>query len=82
MIAETWERCIDDAGDYSSVPLEAVQKLITSTRQIMSDAGWPAVRQHIFFVSLKKEIKRQSLGHPTTLQMIRLLEIETELEFN
>jgi hypothetical protein len=78
LIFQMWQDCIDGASDYSAVPIGAVQKLITETRRIVAEAGWPAVYTHNFFVSLAELLKAGSLGHPTTLQIIRLLEIETE----
>jgi hypothetical protein len=78
LIFKMWRDCLDSVSDYSSVTIEAVQKLIAETRKIASEAGWPALYQHNFFVSLKHQLKARSLGHPTTLQIIRLLEIETE----
>lgn len=77
MILRMWQRCIDDAADYD-VPVEVVQKLITNTRKVVADVGWPATYTHDFFVSLKDQLKARSVGHPTTRQIIRLLEIETE----
>jgi hypothetical protein len=78
MLFHLWRDCLDAASDYSSVPIEAIQKLIAETRKIAADAGWPATYTHDFFVSLAKLLKAGSVGHPTTKQIIRLLEIETE----
>lgn len=78
LIFDLWRKCLDDIADYDSVPIEAVQKLIAESRKIAADAGWPATYAHNFFVGLKDLLKRGSLGHPTTKQIIRLLEIETE----
>lgn len=77
-ILKMWQDCLDAVADYAALPTKAVQKLITDTRKIMADAHWPAVYQHNFFVGLKNQLQAESLGHPTTLQIIRLLEIETE----
>lgn len=78
MIFRMWVRSIEQAGDYDSVPIEAVQKLISDTRKITAAAGWPATYTHDFFVDLRDILKRKTAGHPVTLQIIRLLEIETE----
>lgn len=77
-IVTMWQKCIDSAADYSMVPVEAVQHLIIDTRKIMAHAGWPVVYQHNFFVGLKNQLKSGTWGHPTTLEIVRLLEIETE----
>lgn len=80
MVLEMWTRCIDGVTDenYRELPVEAVQKLIADTRKIVTVAGWPATYTHDFFVGLAKFLKTGTLGHPTTKQIIRLLEIETE----
>jgi hypothetical protein len=77
-ILTMWQHCIDSAADYAAVPIEAVQRLITDTRKIMVDASWPVVYQRNFFVGLKDQLRAGTVGHPTTTQIIRLLEIETE----
>ncbi len=76
-ILQMWQKCIDGAADFE-VPIGAVQELIASTRRIMTEANWPAIYQHNFFVGLKKTLGSHTPGHPTTLQIVRLLEIETE----
>ena len=78
MVFETWRACIDSVAEYDSVPIEAIQKLIADTRSIAGDAGWPAVYTHDFLTALARILKAESMGHPTTKQIIRLLEIETE----
>lgn len=78
MIYKMWTDCLDNVPDHFLMPLENVQKLVSDTRKIVADAGWPAAYSHDFFVGLKNDLKAGSLGHPTTLQLIRLLEIETE----
>lgn len=78
MIFQMWMRCIDRATNYDSIPTEAIQKLMADTRAIAADAGWPGTYTHDFFVVLAKLLKAGTLGHPTTKQIIRLLEIETE----
>ena len=78
MVFEMWRDCLDGTADYDRVPIEAAQGLIAGTRKIVADAGWPATYTHDFFLSLIKLLKVGSLGHPTTAQIIRLLEIETE----
>jgi hypothetical protein len=80
MIFEMWRDCVDGVAEYSSVPIETVQRLIAQTRKVASDAGWPPVYTHNFFVELRKQLARGTLGHPTTAQIIRLLEIETEFD--
>jgi hypothetical protein len=77
-ILTMWQNCIDDATGYAAASIEAVKKLMADTRQIMVDAGWPPAYQHNFLASLKNQLKAGSPGHPTTLQIIRLLEVETE----
>jgi len=77
-ILKMWQNCVDATSEYEAVPIEAIQALITDTRKVMAEANWPALYQHNFFVGLKKQLRAGTLGHPTTLQIIRLLEIETE----
>lgn len=77
MILRMWERCAEDTADYE-IPVEAIQKLIRDTRRIAAAAGWPVTYTHDFFVTLKDTLKARTQGHPTTLRIIRLLEIETE----
>lgn len=79
MIYKMWTDCLDKVSDHFLMPLENVQKLVSDTRKIVADAGWPAAYTHDFFVGLKNELKAGSLGHPTTKRLIRLLEIELEL---
>jgi hypothetical protein len=78
MLFVLWRDCLDSVADYDRVPTEAIQNLITETRRIAADAGWPATYTQDFFVDLAKVLKARSLGHPTTKQIIWLLEIETE----
>jgi len=78
MIFLMWRDILDAVPDFAKVPVEAVQVLITSTKSMMTDAGWPAVYQHDFLMSLKNTLKAGTLGHPTTMRIINLLEIELE----
>jgi hypothetical protein len=78
LIMQTVTDCVDSAVAYDSLPIEAVQRLFADVRKLMTEAGWPAMYQHNFFVTVKNTLKARTFGHPTTLQIIRLLEIETE----
>lgn len=78
MIFKLWADCVESVQDYAQIPTSAIQQLIGQTRKLMTDANWPPVYQHNFFVQLKDILKAKTLGHPTTDQIIRLLEIETE----
>ena len=78
MIMSMVEKCVNSAAAYDSLPMEAAQKLFADVRKLMTEAGWPAIYQHNFFVTVKDTLKARTHGHPTTLQVIRLLEVETE----
>ena len=78
LIMSMVEKCVNSAAAYDSLPMEAVQKLFADVRKLMTDAGWPAIYQHNFFVTVRNTLKARTQGHPTTLQIIRLLEVETE----
>ena len=80
MIFRMWGDCVDAAMECDTVSTEAIQKLLAETRKVVADAGWPATYSHDFFVGLAKLLKAGTLGHPTTKQIIRLLEIETEFD--
>jgi hypothetical protein len=78
MIMSMVQDCVNSAAAYDSLPIEAAQKLFADVRKLMTENNWPAVYQHNFFVTVKNTLKARTYGHPTTLQIIRLLEIETE----
>jgi hypothetical protein len=77
MIFQLWNICLAEAPDYS-VEIEVLQMLIRRTKELAAEAGWPPEYADRYFVSLKDALKARTMGHPTTLQLIRLLEIETE----
>jgi hypothetical protein len=75
-ILNLWNTCVSDAPKQGAI--EDIQELITQTREIAREAGWPASGAQIFFVNLKEMLKRDTTWDPSLEPIVRLLEIETE----
>ena len=73
-----WTKVVFAAEDYSTIPAEAVQDLITQSRELMLKHGWTPVQAHNFFTYLKRDMERKTRRHPTTVMILQLLEFETE----
>lgn len=78
-IAREWVGMIRECEDHT-INLEPISEVISGSRALMRDAGWPAVYQHNFLVQLRNDLTELTHAHPVTRQFIQLLTIE--LEFN
>jgi hypothetical protein len=77
LIARAWVSMITECEDHT-INLEPITEVISRSRALMSDAGWPAVYQHNYLVQLRRDLTELTHGHPVTRQFVQLLEIETE----
>lgn len=77
MIAREWVSMICEIEDHA-INLEPISEVISRSRALMCEAGWPAVYQHNFLAQLRRDLTELTHGHPVTRQFVQLLEIETE----
>jgi len=79
MIAREWVSMICECEDHT-INLEPISEVISQSRALMREAGWPPLYQHKVLVQLRNDLTELTHGHPVTRQFIQLLTIE--LEFN
>jgi hypothetical protein len=77
MIAREWVSMIRECEDHT-IDLEPISDVISRSRDLMREAGWPAGYQHNFLVQLGNDLTELTHAHPVTRQFIQLLTVETE----
>jgi len=77
LIAREWVSMICECEDHT-INLEPIAEVISRSRELMREAGWPATYQHDFLVKLRDDLTELTHGHPVTRQFVQMLTIETE----
>lgn len=79
LIAREWVSMICECEDHK-INLEPISEVISSSRALMRDAGWPPTYQHNFLMQLRNDLTELTRGHPVTRQFIQLLTIGLEFD--
>jgi hypothetical protein len=77
LIAREWVSMIQECEDHT-INLEPISEVISKSRALMCEAGWPPIYQHNFLTQLRNDLTALTHGHAVTRQFVQMLEIETE----
>lgn len=71
-IAREWVSMISECED-SAINLEPIQEVISRSRALMREAGWPATYEHAFLLQLRNDLTELTHGHPVARQFYAVL---------
>jgi hypothetical protein len=75
-IFEMWERAIETAQSYDSIPAEPVRTLVRQCKDMMRDHGRPDDYITMFFHHLATALEAGTNGHATTKLIVLILKEE------
>jgi hypothetical protein len=79
LVWQMWEKvCAEET--FSNVTEPMIVDLCNKTRKLLADHGWPLDLQNKLFQMIATTLREKTMGHPTTLLTIRVLESEAHFD--